>query len=89
MRAPDSPGSLPCTPDSSNEAACRYAIALAQQENLRLLGLSVIDPSRVISAEMMPPGGGAYKAMKDDALHASLRLQDVMPTKAGIQGPVQ
>ncbi len=55
-------------PGSSNEAACRYAIALAQRENLRLLGLSVIDPSRVISAEMMPPGGGAYKAMKDDAL---------------------
>ncbi len=55
-------------PGSSNGAVCRYAIAAAQRENLRLIGRAVIDPRRVTSAELLPPGGGAYKAKRDEAL---------------------
>ena len=61
------------TPGGVSEVPARYAVALAQREHLRLQGLTVIDPDRMIPAEAVPLGGAAYKARRDDAMLQKVR----------------
>jgi nucleotide-binding universal stress UspA family protein len=60
-------------PGSLSDAPARYAIALAQREHLRLQGLTVIDPDRMIPAEAVPLGGDAYKAKRDEEMLQKVR----------------
>jgi len=62
------------TPGGLNEASVRYAIALAQRENLRLRGLTIIDPNQVMPTEAVPLGGMAYKTQRDEEMLKQARL---------------
>jgi len=61
------------TPGGFSDAPARYAVALAQREHLRLQGLTVIDPDRMILSEAVPLGGGAYKAKRDEEMLRMVR----------------
>jgi len=60
-------------PGDPSDAPARYAVALAQREHLRLQGLTVIDPARMIPGEAVSLGGGAYKARRDEAMLRKVR----------------
>jgi len=55
-------------PGGLSEPPACHAVALAQREHLRLLGVAVIDPDRMIPAEAVPLGGAAYKARRDEEM---------------------
>jgi nucleotide-binding universal stress UspA family protein len=61
------------TPGGFSDAPARYAVALAQREHLRLQGLAVIDPDRMIASEAVPLGAGAYKAKRDEEMLRAVR----------------
>jgi len=61
------------TPGGITDVAACYAVALAQREHLRLQGLAVIDPNRMIPAEAVPLGGAAYKAKRDEEMLRKVR----------------
>ena len=61
------------TPGGFSDAPARYAVALAQREHLRLQGLTVVDPDRMIGSEAVPLGAGAYKAKRDEEMLRKVR----------------
>jgi nucleotide-binding universal stress UspA family protein len=60
-------------PGGLREPPACHGVALAQREHLRLLGVAVIDPDRMIPAEAVPLGGAAYKARRDEEMLRKIR----------------
>jgi nucleotide-binding universal stress UspA family protein len=77
------------------QAAMELALALAQRQGAMVLGLGVVDLPHLTAPQPLPPGAGAFKEARDQAVveHARRQIEQVLETfsrRAGeLQVPVQ
>lgn len=77
------------------QAAMELALALAQRQGVALLGVGVVDLPHLTAPQPLPPGAGAFKEARDQALVERARqqivqvLEDLARRAGQVQVPVQ